>query len=181
MRSALMAAACFALALPAIADTAGTSGGDQGASGATAPQQEIFDNWVVRCATGTGASSNTKRCQVSQAQTDQSTGKRMLEIDVEEGAKGPVAALIMPFGLSLQQGVALQIDQAATGAALPYTTCLPVGCIVRVDLTPELLGDLRKGSTLTLKTAAATGRLLSLPVPLKGFGEAMDRMQALTK
>ncbi len=162
------------LAVPALADT--------GLPGGATTLQETYDSWTVSCRMAdAGGGKTVKQCALSQTQIDKSSGKHLLEVDVAPNGPGAAATLVLPFGLDLGQGVALQLDAAAPSAPVPFATCLPVGCIARAALDDKALAAYRAGSTLRLKARAEGGNGIDFTVGLKGFSAAFDRVAALLK
>ncbi len=65
-----------------------------------------------------------------------------------EGEQQKTFRITLPFGLSVQPGTRLIVDQNQP-MAMPFMTCAPLspnmGCIAQYDATPELVGQLKKG------------------------------------
>jgi invasion protein IalB len=140
--------------------------------------QETYDDWIVSCVQREG-----KHCLLQHRQNQQN-GQRILAIEVGAGADGKTATgtLVMPFGLVLDAGVSLQVDEKTAEAPLPFSTCLPAGCVVPLSFDGAFLAALRTGSTLkTMVTAADAKEPISFSVPLKGFSAAFDRVTTLMK
>jgi invasion protein IalB len=142
---------------------------------------EVHGDWIVSCAiTGEGEQAR-KACAMAQEQKDGKSGQRVVAIELRPGAQKSPATLAMPFGLDLASGVALQVDDGASGEALPYRTCLPAGCLVPFDIDAKMLASLRDGGILKLHAKADGGKETMFSISLKGFGGAFDRTAALTK
>lgn len=145
--------------------------------GATA-LSETFESWTVNCDVAQGK----KRCVLLQQQTNQQTRQLMFAIELSPTTEASVGAtLVLPFGLALQNGVALQIDDLAKGEPLKFRTCLPVGCLVGVTFDKATVSSLRTGTTLKATALADGGKDVGFSVPLKGFSAALDRVQVLVK
>lgn len=94
-------------------------------------------------------------------------------------ASGNVA---LPFGLALQKGVALAVDDKAMGETRPFSTCLVGGCLVPLAFSAAALASLNGGGTLKVKGVALdSGREIEFAVPLAGFASAMERTAELLK
>jgi invasion protein IalB len=140
--------------------------------------QETFDNWTVACVAQNGA----RRCAVSQQQADQQTRQRVLAIELIASSRDKVdGTLILPFGLALEDGVTLQVDDAPAGPRLRFRTCLPGGCLVTLAFDAAQSTALRKGETLKVNAVADGGKNAVFTISLKGYPAALDRMAALTK
>lgn len=146
--------------------------------GGASSLRETYQDWLVSC-----AQEKTKRCAISQQQTQQN-GQRVLAIEIAAGPGGKTATgtLVMPFGLALDAGIALQIDDKPPGTSLRFSTCLPGGCLVPLSFDEAFLSTLRAGQML--KTTAKTvnnDQPMSFSISLKGFSAAFDRVAVLMK
>lgn len=141
--------------------------------------RETHGDWSVTCI----KQKTDTLCAMSQVQADPKTRKRVLSIELQlTGGKSAKGVLIMPFGLALKQGVSLGIDEKQGGKSLPYSTCLPVGCVVPLSPDNAFLEALKVGSKLTIKAAAsADNQPLAFEVSLKGFSAAYTRLVELQK
>lgn len=170
MRNAAFAGAIAALLVPAAV---------QAQDAATVPKgpsslQETYRDWRVVCVQQDEA---PRRCAVSQELTRQD-GRRILALEMSLGDDGETAAgtLVIPFGLALEEGLALVVGDAV-GERLRFRTCLPVGCIVPLTLTASVLAQLRGARALEITAAASdTGQSVSFAVSLDGFDQAIERM-----
>ncbi len=164
--------AAIAAAAPAAAQTSGALPG--GANSL----QETFEDWTVACV----QQSAGKRCAVSQQQADQQSRQRVLAIELTASSADKVAGtLILPFGLALDSGVQLQVDDAPAGPALRFRTCLPGGCLVSLSFDAAQAAALRKGAALKVNAVADGGKDAVFTISLKGYPAAFDRMTALAK
>lgn len=131
----------------------------------------------MRCA----VQNNTRVCKLQQQQRHREKNQLTLAIDLEAGAKNTASGmLVLPFGLKLASSVTLQIDEQPASKPLPFSTCLPVGCLVPLSFDPTTMGALRAGTTLKLAAVANdSGQNVALTISLKGFPGAHDRVKAL--
>lgn len=150
----------------------------QGTPPAPSSLRETYEDWVVSCI-GLG---QTRRCAFSQEQR-QRNGQHILAIELVPARDGTLAGtLLLPFGLALDRGVRLGLDQAAPGALLPFRTCVPAGCVVPVTVTAAMQRTYRGGTSLKLDMIANdTGQPVAFALSLKGFGPALDRTLALLR
>ncbi len=168
--------AAFCLVAPAIGEAFAQEQGTL--PGGASSLQETYDDWVVSCVQREG-----KHCLLQHRQNQQN-GQRILAIEVVAGADGTTAAgtLVLPFGLALDAGVSLQVDEKPAQAPLRFSTCLPAGCVVPLSFDDAFLAALRTGTTLkTMVKAADANEPISFSVPMKGFSAAFDRVAALMK
>lgn len=141
--------------------------------------KESFGDWQVGCV----ASSSGKICVASQFQVDPKTRQRVLAMELRVLDSGKFAGiLLMPFGLALGKGVALQIDEQNAAPELAFSTCLPAGCLVPLELNAALAARLRAGKTVTLTaTANDDDKPVSFAVSLNGFSAAIDRLKGFAE
>lgn len=142
---------------------------------------ETYGDWAVQCRLQAVKDGATKPvCSLLQQQQD-NKGSRVLAIELQPTEDGASGALVLPFGLELSKGVALQIDEAKAGAAQAFSTCMPAGCIVPLNFGEAQLKALNGGKALNLITEAAAGGEVKLSVLLDGFTAALNRVKELQK
>ncbi len=139
--------------------------------------QETFQDWQVACV----QQGTAKRCSLAQQQADPQSKQRVLAVELTSSAGKVSGLLVLPFGLDFERGVALQIDDGATGQPLRFRTCLPVGCLIPLAFEGPMLNSLRQGTSLKAKAMADGGRETNFTISLRGFGPALDRTAALMK
>jgi len=102
--------------LSALAGSAGS-----GLPGNATSLTETYGDWTVICAAPQDA-----------AQVNRQNGQRVLAIELAaiEGGNAASGTLVLPFGLNLDQGVALSVDVSEILPPLRFSTCLPAGCLV---------------------------------------------------
>lgn len=95
---------------------------------------------------------------------------------------GVTGILVLPFGLRLDCGIHLAIDDVGSSGPLRLPTCLPVGCIVPLVLDVAAVAALRRGTVLSVSAEAHDGGdALAFPIPLSGFSSALDRITQLDR
>ena len=118
---------------------------------------------------------------LSQIQAQQD-GQRVLAIELNAPAGNAVAGvLVLPFGLSLDSGVAFQIDEKLTAQPMRFRTCLPNGCLVAVSFDAPTVMALRTGTALKIKATADGGAAAPFSISLQGFATALDRVATLSR
>lgn len=156
-----------------------------GTPSSASAMKEMHGDWAVTCADRVQGQTHAKACVVSQTQIDPKTHERVVTLEVAPALSSSgesAATVLMPFGLVLDRGVVLQIDNAAVGAPARFQTCLPVGCVVQLRLDGKTLSMLRNGTYIKLIAVAATdGKRMLFTIPLRGLGAAVDRAMALAK
>ncbi len=139
--------------------------------------RESHGDWQVACATKQGA----VRCAMSQTQLRGQDRQRVLTVELSSSGDGNAlkGLMVMPFGLSLDDGVILTLDDNAELPSRSFSTCLPAGCLVPLAFDPETAAALRSGKVLKVNATADGGDDLVLSVSLKGFSSAYDRVLSL--
>ncbi len=138
---------------------------------------EIYGNWTVACAISNG----TKLCSLNQAQGNVQTGAFAIELrtskeDTTEGV------ILVPFGLKLEAGAVIVLDDENLGQGLRFSTCLPQGCLLPVSFPTIATDAMRNGRTLVVTCfSLAAGQPVSFVFSLNGFSAALDRASQLGK
>jgi invasion protein IalB len=152
-----------------------------GLPGGATSVNESHGDWTVSCAVVPQNGAQNKVCALSQQQTNSQTRQRILAVELRPRETGAEGTLVLPFGLALDQGVALQIDDGQALPSLRFRTCLPGGCLVDLRFDAKILSALRKGNSLKIKVVADGGGETQLALSLKGLPSALDRTIALAK
>lgn len=169
----------FALCIAA--SIAGADGMAQDATnlpGGASAVSETHGDWTVNCANQQG----NRLCTLSQQSFDKDRKQRLLAIELSMQDKNRMQGMIaLPFGLLLKPGVTLRIDDGVPAAPLPFRTCLPLGCLVPLDIGAKTVDLLRKGKVINITAIAAqTNESVTFTVSLNGFGTALARTVELS-
>jgi invasion protein IalB len=93
-------------------------------------------------------------------------------IEPEDQTKLFRVSLPSPIQLGYGTRIAIDNDQPLTGQ---FFTCLPVGlCLANFEATPDFIGKLKKGTTLSVKFINIGGNEISFAVPLADFAKANE-------
>ena len=87
---------------------------------------------------------------------------------------------VLPFGILLDSGVTLQLDDQPPLSQQRFRTYLPTGCMAVFAVDRPTLGKMRGGSVLKLNVTTDAETPLTFPVSLRGLTAALDRMAALS-
>ncbi|WP_246672379.1 MULTISPECIES: invasion associated locus B family protein [unclassified Mesorhizobium] len=133
--------------------------------------------WVVNCSSG--STGTELQCQVSQNLTEAKTGQRVLTVTVrrQQGTPGFAMLLALPHGLFLPSGTSYQIDSGKK-VTIAIQTSDQNGAYAATPLAPDLLKAMRSGATLNVGMESVTRKPVTIPVSLKGFGAAVDKLEA---
>lgn len=146
--------------------------------GGASSLNETHGDWTVACV----LQDKNKRCSLSQQQVDAQSRQRMLAIELGAVSDGKAeGALVLPFGLALEKGVVLRVDEGKPLPALAFRTCLPAGCVVPISFDAGMIAALRKGKELHLDAVADGGNAISFSISLAGLAGGLDRMSELGK
>jgi invasion protein IalB len=175
--------AAFAIALVAMPVKAMAQSGEAAKApalpGGSSSLQETFEGWTLQCA----ATAGGRLCNVQQQQRHRDSKQLVVAVELTVAPGNAVAGvLVLPFGLKLAAGAALQIDDKPVAPALPFATCLPVGCLVPLNFDRAMINRLRAGNVLKVTAAAnEDGKPVALDVSLKGLPAALDRLAGLSQ
>lgn len=151
----------------------------QGLPGGASSLNETHGDWTVACA----APEGNVRCTVSQIQVNSENHQRVLSVELAANEAGNAAGgtLVMPFGLKLDQGVVLSIDESGPLVSVGFSTCLPAGCLVPLAFDHNAITAMRAGTALKAKAAAnGGGQDVNFSISLSGFTSALARATQLT-
>lgn len=140
---------------------------------------ESYGDWTVDCR----IVDRRKQCALSQAQGNKETGQRVYAIELQPPVNGKTeGTILMPFGLNLDAGVILKLDDKDLGKGLRFSTCVPQGCLLPVSFPTVATEAMRKGTKLTVASLnLSSGEAVTFNVSLNGFGAALGRMTELAK
>ncbi|MGZ9720004.1 invasion associated locus B family protein [Rhizobium miluonense] len=140
---------------------------------------ETYDDWGVVCQ----IQNNAPACVVRQVQTNNQTNQAVLTAEIGKAADGKFqGVLLLPLGLALAPGAQLKVDDNSIGSPLPFSTCVPQGCLVPLVLEADTITKLRAGKALNVTVSAINpSKPVTFAVSLKGFSGALNRVAELTK
>lgn len=150
----------------------------QGLPGGATSLNETHGDWTVACRAAEGA----VRCAMTQTQVNGENRQRVLAIELTAAEAGNATngMLVLPFGLQLDSGVVLSIDEAEFLPPLRFSTCLPAGCLVPLSFNGDAITTLRAGTALSVKAAANdSGQEIAFSISLSGFTSALNRIAEL--
>ncbi len=145
--------------------------------GGASSLQETFEDWVVACV----QQGTDKKCSQAQVQSNGQTRERILSIEITPKGDTVEGVLLLPFGLALEEGVTLVVDDEAKGVDLRFRTCIALGCIVPLGFDAAMIGKLKQSTALKVKVVADNGQGAEFAVSLKGFAAALERTVSLVK
>ena len=162
-------------AAPAPAAQAPPAGGAPAAGAQPADQQVqlIYAPWTKFCLKGQDAGAK-QVCFTGKDGRIESGQPVIAAVIIEpEGEPKKILRVTLPLGMQLVHGTRVIVDANAP-AQSPYVICFANGCMSDYELTPELLGNLKKGQNLVVQAINSNGAPLTLPLPLAEFAKAYD-------
>jgi len=137
----------------------------------------IFSPWVKLC---NKADPEAKRTCVTVKDGRMESGELVVSVAVIEmdGEPRKLLRISLPYGVNLQSGARLIVDQGKPATA-PFAACVspkvpPGGCVADYDATPELIDAMKKGQILTVQAILMNSEAMSPQLELFEFATAFD-------
>ncbi len=102
-------------------------------------------------------------------------GAFLISMAVQEVTGEPRRQLVIttPLGMAIQAGLLVRIDSEKVLPA-KFGTCLVNGCFAGLDITTDMVGNMKKGKNAFVTVRNIQGAALDLTVPLTTFAKAYD-------
>ena len=146
------------------------------AAGAAAPAGATEDAWVKLCMRNE-QTQNKEICLINHEGLEPNTGMVLIAAAVRkvEGEEKQQLLIRVPtaYALVIPPGVELKIDEQPP-IKLQYAICFPTSCQVQLELTKELMDQMRKGKQMVVAAMNIQQKTMGFPVPLNGFSKAYD-------
>jgi invasion protein IalB len=146
---------------------------------------ETYNGWQVTCVTpapAAGAAADApapvRMCEMVQELTRNDSGQRVLAMSLRVEGDGAAATIIAPLGLELAAGLSLTVDDAAL-VAVPFSTCVPAGCVAKASLTADQLSRLAAADKIGAEMAGNDGQPLHLDLTAGDLMTAWARLRAV--
>ncbi|VXC65760.1 Invasion protein IalB, involved in pathogenesis [Bosea sp. 125] len=138
---------------------------------------EVYGDWTVDCRINDGQ----KLCLLTQSQGDSRTNQRVFAIELRAPKDGRAeGTILMPFGVKLENGAVLKLDEKDLGQGLRFSTCVPAGCLLPISFPTVATDAIKGGKTLTAAALnLSSNDVVSFNIALNGFGPALDRLVQL--
>jgi invasion protein IalB len=156
--------------IPALPSTVPSAQLPNGATSIT----ESFGSWTVSCRVNEGQ----KLCTMAQVQSDKQTGQREFGIELlKPKADRTDGTILMPFGLKLDSGATLKLDDKELGQSLHFSTCIPQGCILPISFPAATTESIKKAKILIISSfSLSNGQAVTFSISLDGFPAALKRV-----
>jgi invasion protein IalB len=160
-------------AAPAPAAQAAPPAAPAGAPPADQQVQLIYAPWTKFCLKGQDA--NAKQvCFTGKDGRIESGQPVVAAVVIEpEGEPKKILRVTLPLGMLLVHGTRIIIDNNPP-AQSPYVICFQNGCMSDYEVTPDMLGNMKKGQNLVIQAISSNNQPVTLPLPLGDFAKAYD-------
>ena len=117
---------------------------------------------------------NKEICLTHFERLNEYTGLVLISIAIRkiEGQKKDHFVVIIPPGFVIPPGIQVTIDKGKP-VKVPYFSCIPSGCTAEIAVTPELMGQMKKGKEMIVAAINPERKVIGFKVPLKGFVPAL--------
>ncbi|MEM7521315.1 MAG: invasion associated locus B family protein [Pseudomonadota bacterium] len=142
--------------------------------------KETIGAWEMRCIR---TEEETDPCQMYQL-LDDGEGAPVAEVSLfrlpDGGRAEAGATVIVPLETSLQNQMTISVD-GGKARRYPYAFCNPVGCYVRLGLTPDDVNAFKRGNeaVMTIVPALAPDQKVTLTLSLEGFTASYDKVSVI--
>jgi invasion protein IalB len=136
----------------------------------------VYGDWIVECHELDG----NRSCVMSQRIIDARSQIQLLQLSVIRNLRANATTLqaLVPLGAWLEPGIAVKVGTEAKALELTYAKCVPSGCIADQSVTSSFLGAMKSAERGVLMVADRNRKVVSVPFSLRGFGEALDALDA---
>jgi invasion protein IalB len=139
---------------------------------------ESYGSWVLECR----LVDKQKQCRLLQIQSNSQNNQRVLQVELGVPTDDKIeGTIVLPFGLKLDAGVGLRLDDKELGRGLRFLTCVPVGCLLPVSFSTIAVDAMKKGKMLAIASLNLGDQVITFNVPLDGFSEAIARIVELAR
>ncbi|BBK43055.1 hypothetical protein STVA_30750 [Allostella vacuolata] len=143
---------------------------------APATNAERIGDWMLRC--DPAADGQPKQCEMAQILSDRE-GKRdllLIRMGYPPAEAEALALIVVPLDVLLPPGLGLKVD-GRDPVVVPIRHCDTNGCLAPWRPTADDIGAMKAGKELMVLLRNREGKQLGLPVSLKGFSSAHDRLR----
>lgn len=169
-RHLVFLAVCFALGPVG-------SGIAQADDNPSAGLDEQYEDWTVQCAEATDAVI----CTMVQDVRQQGQSERIMSARVDlVTSDTPRLTLIVPLGLDLAAGIGVYPGSSETAiASVSPRVCQHSECYAFLPMTPDFQEAVADSIALRLRMTPFNAQAREVPLSLRGFSEALDRLHDL--
>ncbi len=152
-----------------------------GAPTAPPPPQTVATHgkWQVQCSdipagNGQPASKSCGMVQAANSETNPNIGISLIINKLKQGDKSQtLMRALVPIGVYLPTGIAMEIDGAALEGRMNFTRCNPRACEGFGEASPASLKKFMKGKVATFYIYDRPGNGYPIKMALEGFAEGL--------
>jgi invasion protein IalB len=159
-------------------------GAAAGGAGAPPPVESVakFGEWDVQCSDvpAQGDQPAAKSCgmvQVGKSDKNENIGISLIINKLKQGGKTQtLMRALVPIGVYLPTGIAMEIDGAALEGRMNFTRCNPRACEGFGEASPATLKKFLKGKIATFYIYDRPGNGYPIRIPLAGFADGLAEL-----
>lgn len=128
--------------------------------------------WTKRC------EKESKYCEIFQRIIVKENQKRLVEFAIgfpNKDSEKAQAAVILPLGIMVAEGVTIQV-QAAKETKAPVKTCTEAGCLAVFEVPDDTLNAMINSDKVTVLFKGAAGKPFQVIMSLGGFADELSKL-----
>lgn len=131
--------------------------------------------WGVSC--GKSAPDQPERCAAIHGQmlTRDGAQSRLLQLTIHRNTDGYVMLALLPLGIHLPAGAAVKLDDMDQ-LPMILRTCTNAGCEAVMKLSDAVVSKMSSSESMKVGFNVES-KTMVLPVPLKGFKDALSKVK----
>lgn len=135
--------------------------------------------WQIQCGdipaeNGQPAGKSCGMIQAANSETNPNIGISLIINKLKQGDKTQtLMRALVPIGVYLPTGIAMEIDGAALEGRMNFTRCNPRACEGFGEASPASLKKFMKGKVATFYIYDRPGNGYPIKIPLEGFAEGL--------
>ena len=130
--------------------------------------EQVFGDWKIACPT-------SRPCRMAQSIVLKEQKQVVLQLRIFKD-ETPTALFSFPLGILLNTGWQIKIDNGKT-RLLPFEICKLDGCHSGINLTPQLVQQMKRGNILNVKFFDSNQNAVEPKISLKGFTKAYEALK----
>jgi invasion protein IalB len=149
-------------------------------AGAPPPVESVakFGQWDIQCSDAPGQGG--KSCgmvQVAKSDKNENIGISLIINKLKQGGKTQtLMRALVPIGVYLPTGIAMEIDGAALEGRMNFTRCNPRACEGFGEASAATLKKFMKGKVATFYIYDRPGNGYPIRIPLAGFAQGLAEL-----
>jgi invasion protein IalB len=141
-----------------------------------------YGKWQIQCSDapaqdGQAAGKSCGMIQVAKSEKNENIGISLIINKVKQGDKSQtLMRALVPIGVYLPTGIAMEIDGAALEGRMNFTRCNPRACEGFGEASAGSLKKFLKGKMATFYIYDRPGNGYPIRIPLEGFAEGLTKL-----